>query len=146
MWRVTIRAANIVAPVLAAPKVVVLFLSRMAGKTSFGNLFGRLVLERDDLGRIALRNVGLAGAMTLLAAGNFSFPTADRGKLGMRRMRERLELILMAVFTGLASGIFAGTVACGFSLTEFDGLRRTTRSEPHESSSQRTANEQRLND
>lgn len=51
-----------------------------------------------------------ARPVTRLAAGNFSFPTPNRGKLGMRRMGEGLELILVAILTGLASDVISRAV------------------------------------
>ena len=45
----TIGTADVVAPMFTTAKVVVLLSSRMAGQTSFGNLLGRFVLERNDL-------------------------------------------------------------------------------------------------
>ncbi len=86
MRRMTISAADIVAPVLAAPKVIAFFFARMTRETRLGNLFRRFVFERDDFFRVTLFEVRFAWAMTLFAAGNFSFPAANRGKLGMRSM------------------------------------------------------------
>ena len=79
MWRVTIGATNVIAPVLAAAKIVVLLFACMAGKTSLGSFFRRLVLEADYLCGVAFFGVGLARTMTRFTSGNFSFPTADLG-------------------------------------------------------------------
>ncbi len=70
----------------APPEIVVFFFARMTRETRLGNLFGRFVFERDDFFRVTLFEVRFAWAMTLFAAGNFSFPAANRGKLGMRSM------------------------------------------------------------
>ena len=43
--------------------------------------------------------------MTGLAAGHLLFPTANFCELGMRGMRERLELIFMAVLASLAADV-----------------------------------------
>ena len=77
MRRVAIRTADVVAPVLTTPEIVVLFLARVARETSLGNFFRRFVLERNDLCRIAFFRVSLARAMTGLTPRNLSFPTAD---------------------------------------------------------------------
>ena len=77
MRRVTVRTADIVAPVLSATKIVVLFLARVTGETSLGDLFRRFILERDSLFRIAFFGVSLAGTVTRFTPGNFSLPTAD---------------------------------------------------------------------
>lgn len=49
VWRVTVGASHIIAPVFAAPKVVALFFSGVTGQTSFGSFFRRQVGERLDL-------------------------------------------------------------------------------------------------
>ena len=116
----TVRTANVVAPVLATPKVVVLFFAGMARKARLGNFFGRLVLKGDDLLRIAFFGVGLARSMTLFTARNFPFPTADRGKLGMRSMREGLELIFMAGLADFTSYVVRCVVAYCFGLRGLD--------------------------
>ena len=77
MWRMTIGATNIVAPVFAPAEVIVLFPARMAGKASLRDCLGRLILERNDLRWIAFFAVGLAGTVASLATGYLSFPTAD---------------------------------------------------------------------
>src|SRR5262245_46681163 len=62
--RVTAGAANIVAPVFTAPEVVSFLSTGVAGQTGFRYFLGRLVLERNDLGWIALFEVGFAWTMT----------------------------------------------------------------------------------
>ena len=79
MRRMTIRTAYVVAPVLAAPEVIVLFPARMAGEASFRDGFGRFIFERNDLRRIAFFDVSFARTVTRFTPGNFSFPTANPG-------------------------------------------------------------------
>jgi hypothetical protein len=105
VWRMTVTTADIVTPVFAAPEVVVLFFTGVAAKTRFGNLFGRFVLEGDNLGRIAFFGMGLAGSMTGFAASNFSFPTAYPFKLSVGSMREGFELIFMASLAGFTTDV-----------------------------------------
>ena len=76
MGRVTISTTDVVAPVFAAAEVVVLFSPGVAGQAGFRDLFGGLVLERDDLRRIAFGYVFLAWSMTRLTARHLVFPTA----------------------------------------------------------------------
>jgi len=76
MRRMTIRATDVIAPMFAAAEVVVLLFAGVAGKTSFGDLFRRLVLETDDLRRIALFRVGLAWAMASFAGTSIEKPGA----------------------------------------------------------------------
>jgi len=61
-------------------------------------------------------------------------------------MRERFELILVTILARFAADILSAAVACWFGLARFDGLRRTSGSEPKKGGSQRTANEQILDD
>jgi len=79
--RVTAGAANIVAPVFTAPEVVSFLSTGVAGQTGFRYFFGRLVLERNDLGWVALFEMGFAWTMTRFAPGNFSFPATNRRQL-----------------------------------------------------------------
>ena len=72
----TVRATDVVAPMLAAAKRVVLLPARMTGETGFGDLLGRFVFKRDYLRRIAFLAVRLAWSMTRLTAGHLVFPTA----------------------------------------------------------------------
>ena len=82
--RMTIGAADVVAPVLAAAVVVVLFLAGVARQTSLSSFFRRFILKGDDLGGVALGNVVLARAMAGVATGNCPVPTAYFRKVGMR--------------------------------------------------------------
>ena len=151
MWRVAITAPDVVAPVFAAAEVVVLFFAGVAGKTGLSNFFGRFVLEGDDLGGIALGNVGLARPVTGLTTRHLSLPTAYFGKLGMRSVRERFELIFVAVFTGFAADVVGILEGWG----GWDGCAETRRAttyrlglfcrrEPQHQAQYRTTDEQCL--
>ncbi len=144
--RVTIGAANIVAPVFAATEVVPLFLAGMAGKTSLSRFFRRFILERNDLGGVAFGDVVLSGTMTGFASGDLALPTANLGKLGMRSVRVSFELIFVTILAGFATDIICRVVACWFDLGRLNGLRSTARGEPHDRSGQRDAKERRLDD
>ena len=118
MCAVTVGAADIVAPVLAAPVVVVLLAARMARETSVGDLLGRhrfqdanlqvVLLDRGWVcarvnGRVDHVNVGLAGAVTGLAAHNLALPTFLIRELGVRGVGEVVELIFVTVLTAFAA-------------------------------------------
>lgn len=55
MRRVAVGATDIIAPVLAAPVVVVLLAARVARQAGVGNLFRAFVLEGVNLGLVAAR-------------------------------------------------------------------------------------------
>lgn len=112
----TVGATNIVAPVFAAPEIVMFFSTRVARETGFGSFFRRFVFERNNLRRITLFTVSLARPMARFAAGYLALPTANLGNLGMRGMREGLELIFVAVLTGIAADIIFGLITRGFDL------------------------------
>ena len=122
----TIRAAHVVAPVFAAPKVVAFFFAGMAGQTGFGNFLRRLVLERDDLGWVTFLDVGLARAMTRFAPGYFSFPTAYLREIGVRGMRERFELILVAGLASLTADVIIVIIVGRRETREIIGGTRET--------------------
>ena len=100
-----IGAPNIVAPMLATPKVVVLLSACMAGQTGIRNFLGRFVFERDDLLRITFLYVSLAGPMTRLTPGDLVFPTAQTAQLAMCRRNKVFELILVAAFAHVGANI-----------------------------------------
>ena len=77
----------------------------MAAQASFGNLLGGFVFERDDFGRIAFRDVGLAWSMTRLTSGHLVFPTAQISELRVGSRNKILELILVAVFARFAADV-----------------------------------------
>ena len=101
----TVSTTDVVAPVFTAAEVVVLFASGVAGQAGFGDLLGRLVFERDDLCRVAFRDVLLAWSMTRLTASHLVFPTAQTAEFGVRSRDEVFELIFVTVFAGLASDV-----------------------------------------
>ena len=83
----TVRATNIIPPVLSATEVVALFFPGMTAQTSLGNLFRGLVLERNYLGYVsAAVDVRFARTVTRLTSGRFIFPATQLGKLCVRRM------------------------------------------------------------
>src|SRR5690349_2782251 len=116
MRRVTIGAADVVAPVLAAAEVVVLFPAGVTSQTSLGDLFGRFILERDDLFRIAFFGVRLARTVARLATRHLVLPTANLRELRMRSMRESLELVFVTVLARIAADVAVGVVARDFAL------------------------------
>ena len=127
-----INTANVVAPVLAAPEVVVLFLAGVTGKTRLGNVFRRHAFERNDFLRIALFDVCLAWPMARLATRHLVFPTANFYELRVGSVREGFELIFVAVFTRVATYIIFGLVGGGFGLTLLiSGVRRAAGTEPN---------------
>jgi hypothetical protein len=123
----------------------VFLLAGMTCEASLRRLFRRFILERNDLCRISLLYVGPAGTVARLTTGNFRFPAADCAEFGVRGMRERLELIFVAFFAGLASDVVLWVVVC-FGLASLDGFRWTAGREPCESGNQRKADEQGLDD
>ena len=101
----TVSAADVVAPVFAATEVIAFIFARMAGETRLGNLLGRLVLERNDLRRIAFFRVGLARPMTRFAACYFVFPTVETAEASVGSMRKGVELIFVTVLAGVAADV-----------------------------------------
>ena len=101
----TVSAADVVAPVFAAAEVITFLFARMAGKTRLRNFLRRLVLERNDLRRVALFHMRLARPMTRFAACYFVFPTVDTREASVGSMREDFELILVTVFAGVATDV-----------------------------------------
>src|ERR1700674_5815328 len=110
MRSVTIGTADVVAPVLATPEVIPFLFACVARKTGLGRFFRRLVPKAHDLGGIAFVDVVLSGTVTSFAAGDLALPTANPGKLGMRSMRVRFELIFVTVFAGVTADI-AGMIS-----------------------------------
>ncbi len=125
-----VSATDVVAPVLAAAEVVVFLSAGVTGQARLRGFFRRLVLERNDLLRIAFLEVRLAWSMTRLATSDFSFPTIDSGESGVRRVREGFELFFVAVLTGFAANIVIRSELRDFSRAEFRGLRRLVVGEP----------------
>jgi hypothetical protein len=119
----TVCATDVVAPMLAAPEVIVLFPAGMAVQTGFRDFFRGLVLEGDYLSQVtAALNVILAWAMAGFAPSDFVLPAAYLCKVGMRSVREGFELIFVTVFAGFAADVISGTVAYWFGLAWLNGL------------------------
>lgn len=88
----TVSTADIVAPVLAASKIVVALLSGMARKASFRYCFRILSLEGNDLADIAAFCVLLARAVARFAADDLSLPGIERVQLSVLRVADAFEL------------------------------------------------------
>src|SRR5262249_51350842 len=113
MRRVTIGASYIVAPMLAALVVVVLFLPGVALQAAFGDLLWRLVLEGANLCLVAPTfHVRLARTVTRFAALALGLPSC-RCELGVSGLLEAAELLFVAGLAGLASNIIFGRVPGG---------------------------------
>lgn len=105
MRSVAVRAADVIAPVFAAAEVVVLFPAGVASQTSFGNQFRALVFEGDNLFRIPLLGMGLTWSMARFTASYLALPSAKVTEFRVGRMKEVVELVLVAGFAGLSSDI-----------------------------------------
>ena len=127
----TVGTADVVSPVLAAPEVIVLFLPRVTSKTGFGGFLRRLAFKRNDLLGVAFFDVRFARSMTRFTASHFVIPTADLRELGVRRVRERLELIFVAVFACVAADVVVFIVGSRLRLAWLGCLRRRARGQPH---------------
>lgn len=101
----TIRAADVVAPVFATTEVVVFFLSRMTAEAGLRGFFRRFRFERNNLLRVALFEVSLAWSMTGFATGYSSFPATAGRQPCMGGMCESFELVLVAILTSLAADV-----------------------------------------
>ena len=102
---VTIHAADVVAPVLAAQVVVMLFPTRVARQTGFRDLLRALVFKSPNLRLIASAlDVRLArpvaGFAPLLGGRPVGFV-----QLAVRGLREVVELLLVASLTGFAPDV-----------------------------------------
>ena len=112
-----ISATDVVAPVFAAAKVVVFFLTGVTRQTRFRDFFRRLVLEGDDFLWVAFFTVGLAWTMTCLATRHLVFPATDFDELGVRGMREGFELIFVAILASLTAYIAVSVSLRNFALS-----------------------------
>ena len=73
--RMAFRAADVVAPVIAAPEIAVFLFSGVTAETGFGNFLRVFVFERNYLGLVAVAfDVRLARSVTRFAADDFAFP------------------------------------------------------------------------
>ena len=80
----TIRACDVIPPMLAATKVVVLFLPGMATKTGLRDLLGGLVFEGSDFGLVsAALDMRFARPVTGLAPLTLALP------IGIQQARMR---------------------------------------------------------
>lgn len=77
----TVSTANIVSPVLTTTEVIALFPSSVTGQACLGDCLRTLVLKRNNLGRVTLFNMRLAGTVTGFATGNVVLPTSNFGEL-----------------------------------------------------------------
>jgi len=73
----TIRTADVVAPMFPAAEIIPFLFTGVAGEACFRDLFGALVFERNDLLWIAFGEVRFAWSMTRLTASYFSLPALD---------------------------------------------------------------------
>lgn len=105
MRRVTIRAADVVAPVFAAPEVIPFLFAGMTGQARLGDFLRRLVLEGYYFCRVTLFKVSFPRSVTCFATRDFLFPTADLGERGVGGNGKGFELILVAVFAGFAADV-----------------------------------------
>src|SRR5215212_5634281 len=112
----TVRAANVVAPVFAAPEVVVLFLPCVAGEAGVRNLLGRLLFKGSDFSLVAVGlYVRLARPVAGLAAGDLVLPTG-LFESRMCGLREALGLHLVAGRARVAADVIIRFGGRGASL------------------------------
>ena len=78
-----VDTTDVIAPVLAAAEVIVLFFSCVTGKTGFRNFFWCFVLKGDDLLRITFFGVRLTWSMTGFAPRHLLVPTTNLSELEM---------------------------------------------------------------
>ena len=128
--RMAINTTDVVAPVLAAAEVVVLFFAGVTGKTRLGDVLRRHAFERNDLFRIALFTMSFARPMTRFATGHLILPAANLYELRMRSVREGFELIFVTVFAGIATDIVFCFVCCIPGLARLHRVRRAVGTQP----------------
>lgn len=71
---VAIGAADIVAPMIAAPEIIVFLFSRMTAEAGFGNFFPVFIFEGNYVCFQRFFDVFFAGSVTRFAADDFAFP------------------------------------------------------------------------
>ncbi len=140
------QAAQVVVAVRRPRKVHMIFPGPVALQTALIYFFCRRSFEAEDLLGITFDDMGGARPVTSLASLFGRTATLVECGFPVRGFVKVLVNFFVAVFAGLTADVISGAVGCWFGLARFDGLRRTARSEPHESNSQRTANEQSLDD
>ncbi len=125
-----IHAPNVIAPVLTAAEIIVIFFSGVTTKTRFRCLFRRLRLEGNNLLRIAFFEMRLAGSMTRLATRDLSLPAVVTGKACVGCMRERFKLVFVTILTSLTAHVIFRREHGDFSRAEFRGLSCLVVGEP----------------
>src|SRR5262245_22520375 len=101
----TIRAPDVIAPMLAANEVVVLFPPGVASEADPRDLLGGFMFESSDFCLVATAvYVGFSRSVTGLASLMLALPIG-LGKTRMRGLREALEYILVAPHTGITANI-----------------------------------------
>ena len=105
---VTVGTTDVIAPMLSTPEVVVVLFTRVACKTSFGDLFRVLSFEGNYLRRIgSVLHVSFARTVTLFAAHYLVLPAMHLSELSVLCRGEILELVLMTGLTCFAADIVA---------------------------------------
>ena len=125
-----ISATDVVAPVLAASKVVMFLFAGVAAQARFRDLFRSFIFEGDDLFRIAFLTVGFAWTMAGFATGHLIFPAADFDELSVGSLRKRFELIFVAILASVATYVVLSFVRCSFALRQLSRVRRALRTQP----------------
>ena len=125
-----VSATDVVAPVLAASKVVMFLSARVAAQARFRDLFRSFIFEGDDLLRIAFLTVGFAWTMAGFATGHFLLPTADLDELSVGSLRERFELVLVTILASVATYVIFRLIGHGFGRTRLNRVRRTVGTQP----------------
>ena len=111
---VTVRAANIVAPVLAPAEIIMLLSACVTRKARFRNLFRRFVFEGDDFCFVTVSfNVILARSVARLTTQHFTLPALVMGQYSVLRLRESVELIFVAALTGFVADIITAVLRNG---------------------------------
>jgi hypothetical protein len=130
MAGVAVSATDVVAPVLAASKVVMFLSARVAAQARFRDLFRSFIFEGDDLLRIAFLTVGFAWTMAGFATGHFLLPTADLDELSVGSLRERFELVFVTILASVATYVIFRLIGHGFGMTRLNRVRRTVGTQP----------------
>ena len=128
----TVGTTDVVAPMLAASKVVVFLFAGVAAQARFRDLFRRFIFEGDDLLRITFLTVGFSWTMAGFATRHLLFPAADFDELSVGSVRERFELIFVAILASVATYVVLRFVCCNFALRQLSRVRRAVRTQPSE--------------
>lgn len=101
-----VGASYVVAPVVAAAEIIVVFLAGVTRKASFGRRFRIHLEENLDLSLVsAAINVGLSRAVTRFAADHLSLPGRYRAELSVFGHRYPIELRLVTTSAGFAADV-----------------------------------------